>query len=241
MAFCRQCAQQLADDDLFCTVCGASQGAVGAATGRPGTASNDRLNEVMGVAIGILTRPISTIRAVVGMDFHTIGILGGAIAILTGLLGMWAVSALGNSIMDMIPFASMGSSSWTSDFPWGKVFAYSLVGIIMIMLALFLGLFSIGKLMFKSNSTAIPYLNVAVASTIPTIAAMIIGIIFCYIFAPMGFLVFNMGTMVSIVCIFFGLKEISLGEDDRLAYGLALVFLVYYFVLYLVGKILASM
>lgn len=241
MAFCRQCAAQLADDDMFCTVCGASQGAPGGPIPMPRASAqpNERVNEIIKTASGMLSKPVSTIRSVTGIEFPSMAILGGIIAVVTGLLVIWMIGAVGDFASDLLPFGS-SHSSFTSDLPWGKIFAYSLFGMIVIISALFLGMLAVGKLMLKSSAPASQYVNVAIASTIPTVAALAIAILFSYIYLPIGVLVFDLGTIVTIICVYMGLKEISFGEDDFLVWGMALVFVVYYLVLYLFGKIVAS-
>lgn len=239
MAFCRQCAAQLSDSDMFCTVCGTPQspGAVSAAAPRAAQ-PNERVNEIIKVLTGMLSKPVSCIRSVTTLEFPSMAILGGIIAVVTGLLVMWMIGAVGDIISDLIPFGS--SRSMTSDLPWGKIFAYSLFGMIVFIGALFTGLLTVGKLMFKSTALPHQYFNVAVASTIPTITALAAAVLLSYIYAPIGLLVFDLGTLLSIICVYMGLKEISYGDDDRLVYGLVLAFLVYYIILFLFGKIVVS-
>lgn len=239
MAYCRQCAAQISEDDMFCTVCGAPQSPGAILSAAPRVAQpNERMNEIVKVASGMLSKPVSCIRSVTTMEFPSMPILGGIIAVVTGLLVMWMVGAVGDIISDLIPFGS--KHSLTSDLPWGKIFAYSLFGMIVFIGALFTGLLTVGKLMFKSTSLPHQYFNVAVASTIPTITALAGAVLLSYIYVPIGLLVFDLGTLLSIVCVYMGLKEISFGDDDRMSYGLVLTFLVYYIILFLFGKIIAS-
>jgi|GEM_PF-6638393 hypothetical protein len=239
MAYCRQCAAQLSDSDMFCTVCGAPQSPGASPLASPRTAQpNERLNEIIKVATGMLSKPVSCIRSVTTIEFSSMAILGGIIAVVTGLLVMWMIGAAGDIISDLIPFGS--KHSLTSDLPWGKIFAYSLFGMIVFIGALFTGLLTVGKLMFKSTALSHQYFNVAVASTIPTITALAGAILLSYIYAPIGLLVFDLGTLISIICVYMGLKEISYGDDDRLTYGMVLVFLIYYIILFIFGKIIVS-
>lgn len=237
MAFCRQCGQQIKDGDPFCTLCGASQN--GSTPKASMAVNNDRINDIINIVLGMLLKPISTIRTVCRLEFTSFAILGGAIAVLTGLLAMWMTSAIGNFIMDIIGFGSF--SSIRGEIPWGQIFAYSLISTLAVMLGQYLGMFLIGKLMFKSESASTPYLNVAVASSVPTTAAMIIAIILAYIYTPLGLLVLYLGMMVSLVCVYFGTKQIVNGDDDKLVYALPLIYLIMYIVLYLVTRILFSL
>jgi len=233
MAFCRQCGQQIKDGDPFCMACGGSQTNNSTPIASIGV-SNERITEVVNISLGMLTQPISTIRAVSKLEFTSFAILGGALSVLTGLLGMWMASAIGNFIEDIIGFGF--GRGFTSDFPWGQIFAYSMITTLAIMSGLFLGMLLMDKLMFKSDSTATPYLNVAVASQVPFTAAMVITIILAYIYAPLGLLVLNLGMMVSLICVYFGYKQILNGEDDHLVYAIPLCYLIMYIVLYIVTK-----
>ncbi|MEN6389978.1 MAG: zinc-ribbon domain-containing protein, partial [Syntrophomonas sp.] len=92
MAYCRQCAAQLSDSDMFCTVCGTPQSpGVGPSAAPRAAQPNERMNEIITVASGMLSKPVSTIKSATTVEFPSMAILGGIIAVVTGLLVMWMV------------------------------------------------------------------------------------------------------------------------------------------------------
>lgn len=88
MAFCYQCGQQIGDDDVFCNSCGAAQRTVG--TPQAGAAAvNNQMDEIKNMFLGILVSPSSTMKAISAVTIQSSVILGIALVLTSGLLGMW--------------------------------------------------------------------------------------------------------------------------------------------------------
>lgn len=125
-----------------------------------------------------------------------------------------------------------------SEIPYGTIFGYSILLEIAVIGGLFLGMWLVGKYLFKSDGKPAEYFNVAVVSQVPLICAIAAGLIISYISLPLGLLVMKLGGLLSVVCAFLGFRQVMGQEEDRTVLALPLAFLVMYLVIFIVYKII---
>lgn len=251
MALCRNCRNEIADDSSYCINCGTQQNGAGPSGG--GTGRSFRLDDLIAVVVTVITKPVSSIRAVSDIDTSTWAILGGIIAVIQGFVGIWVVSRIGSIVesaitdlvgnLGQILMGSLGRGSLLdyADISWVSIYFFSMLLSVVIMLGLSLGLFLAGKYFLKSNAGNNRYINVAIGSQIPVVVAMVVGLIISLITVPLGIMVFRVGAIVSIVYAFFGLEQITGVEKDKLIYALPLAYVVMYLIGYIFTGIYISM
>lgn len=234
MAFCHQCGQQIPDEALFCVACGSPQGSAGGqqTTGPAGSFDFKAFGELAkDTVVGMLTSPISTIRTTGGMELQNSLIMGGLLAVYYGLLGMWVV---GTGVSSFMGYFGGGFNEY------GSVFMCSLLIAITFTGGLFLGLFLIGKYLFKGNGTGKEFLNAAVVGQIPFAISLVAGIILAYISPYLLLLLINIGVMISFLCNYAGLQQVTGMDENRTAFALVLAYIVMFLVIFLVAAIIFS-
>lgn len=120
--------------------------------------------------------------------------------------------------------------------PYGWIFGHTILVMAMAVVGLFLGLWLMGKL-FKSEAGPLEYFNVAVASQVPMICAIIVGLILSYISFPLGLLIINLGFIMLVACVYQGCQKVMNQGQDKAIFALPLAFLVMYLFVYIAIKI----
>lgn len=247
-----QCGQQIPDEYSFCTACGAPTKSSDV-DNIPVVKTNIKIDEMVSIFMGMLTKPITSVRVVTTMEMNNFAALAGIIALLWGLMGMWLVKRLAvmtgvlmeNMMGDLGGFISMiagdAMSEISTNTPYESIFFFGLFFCLAMILGLFCGQFATGKFMLKSTPGAIPCFNVAVSSQVPLITAVFFGMVLSYISVPLVLIVMKIGALVSVISVYFGLQKASEGENDRVVYALPLTVLVMYLVVYIFVRIFMSM
>lgn len=251
MAFCRQCGEQIPDNDSFCIYCGSPQGdfsTTGSEAGFNKLNISAQLNDSVNAFLGLLNKPISSIRIITRKEVQSTATLAGVLVLLFGLLGMWCTNRVVSTTMGIFGgllgglgnMLSYGESNFSPEIPYGLVFGHSLLLILAVIGGLFLGMWLTGKYIFKASGEVHQYFNVAAASRVPFITALIAGLILSYISIYLGMMAVIMGAIVSLVCVYTGLQEITGIDEDRLVYGLCLSYVSMYLFVFIILKIFMS-
>ena len=122
--------------------------------------------------------------------------------------------------------------------PYGSIFFYSLLAAIVMISGLFAGIYLVGGLLFKGKGNVLAAWNVAVASSVPYVAGMLGSMVLSYLSLILGLVVYWFGSMISILCVYDGIKEAMALDDNRSAFAVPLAYLVMMFLIYVLVRIL---
>lgn len=225
MSFCSQCGKQMEDENVFCTSCGFQRGGdLRGINAVPQATFN--LTEITNIILGMITTPASSIKSSITTRLQNSIILSILIVLVYGLLSIWAMNS---EILSEYTYNSMN--------PNDLIFGQTILLMIVVITALFLGMWLVGRFLFKAKATPIEYFNIAVASQVPMVCAIVIGLILSYISFTLGRPVIALGIVVQIVCVYIGYQRLMNLEEDKTVFALPLALLVMYLLIYLAFKI----
>lgn len=269
MSFCTKCGKQLNEGDIFCTSCGtpvasttneSNQANNAAATTEYQFSSNNAaeyFKKAFESFLSTITEPISTVKSVSSsLSICPALILALVVSIFSGLLGIWQAAKLSNTIGGTVggafgssPFGELASGSVTSSMqssiPYGSIFVYFLLGILLFDLLLALIIFLVDKFIIKKCNYFAAYFSVTTVALIPIILFSYVALIISYISFTLSVGVLIFGSMQGLILLFVGAKELIKSDKATLytvsgAYALTIfveLFVAYHYILSCIGNI----
>lgn len=210
--------------------------------------------QTLAIIINMFTKPVSTIKDLVHtLDQKSTIILGVVLALIHGIFSFWkldqSMAMLGKTL---VTFASsmgdvmssvMGGGSGlfnASDLlnitggyneikevlkvPFFSAFLHGVILYAVMVGVLFLGIFITSKLFSKAKINELSISKLVILATIPVLGGELSNIIFSYLNFSLGMFALLVGILVSLILVVMNIKEVVDIEDDKLVYGLAVVF-----------------
>lgn len=234
MAFCSNCGQQIADGTVFCGNCGARQDGAGNYAGSPSgnqVDANEFAKIAKGTLVGMLTSPVTTIRSIVDTQLQYALLMAGALVVIYGLVVV-LLTQIGASYM----FGGLPGFGGAISDAMGQVFLGAMIGGLLMIVGMFLGLFLMGKA-FGGGGEAGQYLVVATAIQVPVLAALTVGVILVNLTPYLLMLVVFIGSMLSVICNYCGMHQVSGLNENKSALASSLSYIVMLLFLFLIANI----
>jgi uncharacterized Zn finger protein (UPF0148 family) len=210
--------------------------------------------QTLAIILNMFTKPMSTIKDLVhALDQKSTIILGVVLALIHGVFSFWkldqSMAMLGKTlvslassmgdVMNSVIGGNLGSLSSSDLFnitggyneikevlkvPFFNAFLHGVILYAVMIGVLFLGIFVTSKLLSKAKINELSVAKLVILATIPFLGGELSNILFSYLNFSLGMFAFLVGILVSLILIVMNIKEVVDIEDDKLVYGLAVVF-----------------
>lgn len=260
MAFCSKCGKQLEEGEKFCGVCGTPVGAQPQSEGQAKTQQvpdfaaaqpapvNSNLNiyfsQILDVAKNMLTKPAETIEAVdEKLSKEASFILGGVLAVIYSILGMWEASALVskltstvNTVSKLNPLGELTGNltgSLTSSIaelkqyiPYSKLFLFSIVIFVVFVGVLFASIVLIAKYVLKSQSSVLAVWKIVISASIPYVAVVLVQVLATYLNLKLAAAIGLIGIIVSAFTLYRGINKELKVDENKILFMMPIAYLI---------------
>ncbi|HZJ85021.1 MAG TPA: zinc ribbon domain-containing protein [Syntrophomonadaceae bacterium] len=212
--YCKNCRQEIKEGDLFCMNCGIPvEESEAAGENKLKEIDSEKIrgyfNDIKKVLLNMLVSPMTTTQIIARSPLREGSfILAGLLAVTYGLINMWIVQRAFSQIMNtMSAFLGFGYNSFYGmGAEYGPIFGYSLLLFLIALGGLFLGVLLAGKYIFKGNRDPYVAWNVAMVSTIPYVASLLLAVILSYLSLYLSLALILIGVILAILSLFRGIN-----------------------------------
>ena len=240
---CKNCGQEMEEGASFCVKCGNPVG------------QNDNLAEpqlkefdsekvknyfddVMKILFNVFAAPINTNQVVAKNPLREGSfVLAVLLAIIYGLSNLWLVKI----VVAKVSYYTLAFFGYYSGFlgaDYAPLFAYSVLFYLLVLAGLFVGVYFVGKSIFKGEGTGYSVWNIVVVATIPYLASRLLAILLSYITIYLSIIVLLAGLIVFILAFYNGIiASIDINTDNGV-YATATAITILYLIIILLMAII---
>ena len=252
MKYCTNCGEKIRDGNIFCISCGnkvSSSDENGKTVqikrefeevNRGKTINLQALNayvgEIKNVLLGMVIKPISTVKYFANkLSIQSMTVLLFSLSIIHGLLAMWFIKAVFNTMeIALNRISSIMYLRWLDNYDeiinihYGKVFGYGFLFNVSCYIIMGFMFFAIAKYRFKRNCKLRNFFNIVIAASVPYIIFLFLGIILSYITPIITATCTIIGILLNVFCVSSGVNESLKISENKTMYIVALVYATVY-------------
>lgn len=233
MAYCVNCGEKIQNEELICVTCGTNMEKIIRSSdiisqkGSYSVVVKRLIDNIKKIFFGMLKSPVASVSQFANeLGIRWALLIGVLTAALFGVLGIWAYEAVYSGILkfgDKMMQVNINTGRNTNgldqvlkqnqenfkalQMSQVKVFTIAAVAFLLSLAIAYIVFYLITKYVFKQNAKPAVLLSVVVCSSIPFLASLYVQMILSYLAFSISLIAPVIGFVVSLVCLYNGVKE----------------------------------
>ena len=200
--------------------------------------TNNMGNQLVNILKGILVKPIDTIKETAkDTNFGLAMIIMGILSVITGLFAMSILKNAASMILSNMSYGLYSYSSVSVELPYLETFLGAAV-LMFAMSFIYTGLlYLVNSVMFKGEKNFKKIYAMYASVSVITIISVLLATILLFVNVTVGLIVFIIGSLLSMVYTYHGLKFIGPKDENKYGYIYLITTIFLYIVLFIIIKI----